>query len=74
MEVEPSSLGMADQYKAKVLQNGVATGSTYVVEVSGLPSGRKPLWILGSVAGGVLVLLGAVLAWRTRPKIEPVSA
>jgi hypothetical protein len=73
LEVEPSSLGMAETYKAKVLKNGVAAGKSYVVQVIGLPSGRKPLWILGSVAAGVLVLLGAMLAWRTRPKIEPVT-
>ncbi len=43
------------------------------IEVSGLPEGRSRLWILGSIVAGMLVLLAAFLAWRTRPKISTDS-
>lgn len=58
------------QYEAMISEEPLAQGRSFTVEVQGLPEGRTRIWIVGAAVGGVLLLLAAFLAWRTRPKIS----
>lgn len=57
------------QYIPFVSKGILKTGDAFTISVSGIPEGRLRLWITGGITGGLLLLAGLFLAFRTRPRM-----
>lgn len=54
-------------------RGSIAAGEKVTVTIGKIPEGRGRLWVLGFVAGGLFLIGGALLAWRTRPDARSVA-
>lgn len=59
-----------EDYRPYVNSAPLPAGASFSIRLSGLPEGRGRIWQVGGVIAALLVLLGAALALRTRPKIQ----
>jgi hypothetical protein len=57
------------QYEAYLTAEALTPAKPLTLSVGGIPEGRTRIWIVGSVVGGLLLLLAVALALRTRPRI-----
>jgi hypothetical protein len=44
-------------------------GSSYALNLQGIPEGRNRLWWIGWIAGAVMLMVAGTLAWMSRPKL-----
>lgn len=58
---------MNGQWYDRLTRADIGANTTLTVEASGIPEGRKNLWLLGALAGAVLVAAGSVFGLRTKP-------
>lgn len=65
--------GPDPQYAPYVSKGILKTGQKFTIGVGGIPEGRLTLWITGGITGALLLLLGLVFAFRTRPRISEAA-
>jgi hypothetical protein len=70
----PSEASPDPGYVAMGTTRPLAAGETFVLKIGAVPEGRSRIWGVGGAVAGVLVLIGAALAWRTRPRIKEGAA
>lgn len=58
------------QYAGQITQRPLPAGTAYILKVDGVPEGRTRLWFAGGAVALALVLLGLVMAWRTKPHVK----
>lgn len=61
-------------YRAHLNQQAIPANQAFTITIEGIPEGRGRYWALGAAVGIIVLVLAAVLAWRTRPRLEAAGA
>lgn len=70
LEPAPGDATPDPDYAAFVAREPLAADAEKKMVITGIPEGRKRIWILGGVVGALMVVLAAVAALRTRPRLS----